>query len=99
MKQEFQIAILAGDGIGPEIMKPCLEILNTSIEKVEGVSLRYNPLSAGTKTYLDQGSALPDETLEQCKAADAILLAAMGLPDIRYQMALKSSLKSSCVKN
>jgi 3-isopropylmalate dehydrogenase len=84
VKTEFEIAVLAGDGIGPEIMQPCLTVLDAAVHNVGGFSLRYVPLPAGIQAYLDFRTALPESTLEQCKNADAILLAAMGLPDIRY---------------
>lgn len=84
MNDEFHIAVLEGDGIGPEITAPCLELLTAAREKAGGFELRFEPLPAGAKAYLDTGSALPEDTLERAKRADAILLAAMGLPDIRY---------------
>ncbi len=84
MKNEFQIAVMAGDGIGPEIMAPTLEILDNAVEAVSGISLNYDHLDVGVATYLKEGVALPEETLEKAKSADAILLAAMGLPDVRY---------------
>lgn len=84
MKHDFHIAVLAGDGIGPEIMKPCLEILDLAAQQTGGFSLHYEHLAAGTAAFLEQGAALPDETLEKAKRADAILLAAMGLPNVRY---------------
>lgn len=84
MVDTFKIAVLPGDGIGPEIMGPCLELLDTAIRHIGGFRLEYHELLAGTQAYLDLGTALPDETLQRAKEADAILLAAMGLPDIRY---------------
>lgn len=84
MSKEFTIAVLSGDGIGPEIMAPCLDILRVVEKQTSGFSLSFQELPAGAQAYLDTGSALPDETLEKCKQADAILLAAMGIPEIRY---------------
>ena len=84
MKNDFNIAVLPGDGIGPEIVKPCIEVLDLALQRTGGLTLHYDYLEAGTSTYLKEGSALPEETLEKAKQADAILLAAMGLPEIRY---------------
>lgn len=80
----FNIAVLAGDGIGAEVMQPCLEILQAAVARCGGFDLALEHLPAGAGTYRDQGKALPDETLKRARAADAILLGAMGLPDVRY---------------
>ena len=81
---EFHIAVLAGDGIGLEIMPPCLTLLDMLQDQVGGFALRYEALDAGAACYARSGTALPDETVKHAEAADAILLGAMGLPDIRY---------------
>jgi 3-isopropylmalate dehydrogenase len=80
----FDIAVLPGDGIGREIMAPCVELLERLARRIGGVSLRFETLDAGAAHYLRSGEALPEETLARARAADAILLGAMGLPDIRY---------------
>jgi len=80
----FKIAVLPGDGIGPEVMEPCLDLLRAVTGAVGGFDLEFGALPAGAGTYRDTGVALPEATLEACRGADAILLAAMGLPDIRY---------------
>ena len=83
-KNSFQIAILPGDGIGPEVMAPCLEVMAAAEAKVGGFSLDSKDHAAGAGHYRDTGQSLPAATLEACRASDAILLAAMGLPHIRY---------------
>ncbi len=80
----FRIAVLPGDGIGPEVMAPCLEVLAEAERRVGGFALSTSSHAAGAGEYRDRGEALPAATLEACRAADAILLAAMGLPDVRY---------------
>ena len=80
----FTIALLPGDGIGPEVMSPCLEVLAEAERIVGGFSLAMRAHPAGAGELRDHGEALPAATLEACRAADAILLAAMGLPDVRY---------------
>jgi 3-isopropylmalate dehydrogenase len=79
----LRIAVLAGDGIGREIMPPCLEILHRVADAVGGFSLHFEQLEAGAAFYREKGIALPDETLKRAEEADAILLGAMGLPDVR----------------
>ena len=83
-EQQFTIAVLPGDGIGPEVTAPCLDILSAAVARAGNVSLAFRPLPAGAATYRDYGEALPTETLDAARAADAILLAAMGDPAIRY---------------
>ena len=80
----FQIAVLPGDGIGPEVMQPCLQVLAAAEKKVGGFSLSSTSHPAGAGHYRDHGEALPRATLDACRSADAILLAAMGLPSVRY---------------
>jgi 3-isopropylmalate dehydrogenase len=80
----FQIAVLPGDGIGTEVMGPCLEVLAAAERRVGGFSLATASYPAGAGHYRDHGEALPKSTLNACRAADAILLAAMGLPSVRY---------------
>ncbi len=81
---EFAVAVLPGDGIGPEVMTPCLEILQAVQEQVGGFRLRFEQLEAGADLYRRTGDALPEETVERAGETDAILLGAMGLPGIRY---------------
>lgn len=80
----FHIAVLPGDGIGAEIMPPCLDLLQRLQERIGGFSFRFEHLEAGADFYRRSGTALPDETMRQAEAADAILLGAMGLPSVRY---------------
>ena len=81
---DFRIAVLPGDGIGQEVTPPCIELLEAAASRVGGFALDFEWLEAGAETYRDTGNALPARTLEACRKADAILLAAMGLPSIRY---------------
>jgi 3-isopropylmalate dehydrogenase len=80
----FRIAVLPGDGIGREVMPPCLEVIEAAARRVGGFALRFEEHQAGAEVYRDTGQALPSSTLEACRTADAILLGAMGLPHIRY---------------
>src|SRR5262245_34755553 len=79
----FAIAVLPGDGIGPEVMAPCLEVLAAAQTLSGGFGLNLRSLPAGAGHYRSTGDALPKSTLDACRSADAILLAAMGLPDVR----------------
>jgi 3-isopropylmalate dehydrogenase len=79
----FHIAVLPGDGIGPEVMEPALAVLRKAAA-TRGLDLRFTEAPAGAGHYRDTGTSLPESTVKLCEAADAILLGACGLPHIRY---------------
>ena len=79
----FRIAVFPGDGIGHEVMKPCLELLDFAARAVGGFSLHFDHAPAGAGCYRDTGQALPPGSMALARRADAILLGAMGLPDVR----------------
>ncbi len=83
-QRRFRIAVLPGDGIGEEIAQPCVELLQMAAHKARGFALEFEWLPAGARCYAETGEALPETTMAAARAADAILLAAMGLPDIRF---------------
>ncbi len=80
----FSIAVFPGDGIGPEVMEPCLGLLNEMTEQIGGFALSFASHEAGAELYQRTGSAMPDETWKAAEEADAILLGAIGHPEIRY---------------
>ncbi len=73
------IAVIRGDGIGPEIMKQALRVLDRIAEKY-GHTFTYEDISMGGNAIDRYGVPLPDEMLEKCKASDSVLLAAVGGP-------------------
>jgi 3-isopropylmalate dehydrogenase len=70
-----RVVLLPGDGIGPEITAPTLEVLNAA-----GAELEYEEYVFGGASIDAHGTALTDETLDACRRADAVLLAAVGGP-------------------
>ncbi|WEK47456.1 MAG: 3-isopropylmalate dehydrogenase [Candidatus Andeanibacterium colombiense] len=72
----MKIAVLAGDGIGPEIMEQALLVLDAL--RLPGVELSHGDV--GGAGYKRHGHPLPPETLDMAKAADAILFGAVGDP-------------------
>ncbi len=81
---EFHIAVFPGDGIGEEITAPCLRLVDQAAARVGGLAFRFDTQSGGAGYYRDTGTSLPAEALSTAGRADAILLAAMGLPEVRY---------------
>jgi 3-isopropylmalate dehydrogenase len=80
----FHIAVLAGDGIGPEVMAPTLEILRRIEATTPSLKFRFSEAAAGAGHYKATGKSMPETTIKLCEEADAILLAACGLPSVRY---------------
>ena len=72
------VAVLPGDGIGPEVTAEALRVL-------DALGIDHTEHAFGGNAILAQGTPLPDETLAACRAADAVLLAAVGLPELEGQ--------------
>ena len=79
----YRIAVIAGDGIGPEVISSGLAILAAAAGQVGGFGLEFTEVPASAAAYLRCGEDLPASTLATCRSADAILLGACGLPDVR----------------
>ena len=75
--KKYDITILPGDGIGPEIMKVATAALEVAGKKAD-VEFAFTEALVGGSAIDATGTPLPDETLETCKASDAVLLAAIG---------------------
>lgn len=78
-KASHKIAVLAGDGIGPEVMIEARKVLDIIAEK-HGLDLSYNEQLVGGAAIDGAGRALPQETLAACEEADAILFGSIGGP-------------------
>ncbi len=75
----YKLVLLAGDGTGPEVMREGVKVLK-AVEGAFGLSFDLVPYPCGGQHFLDTGEEWPDGAFESCKAADAILLGAVGLP-------------------
>ncbi|GHV06006.1 3-isopropylmalate dehydrogenase [Spirochaetia bacterium] len=75
----YSIALIPGDGIGPEVVEPATEVLDAVGDKF-GHVFNYVELEAGGKAIDSTGEPLPAETLEAAKQCDAVLLGAVGGP-------------------
>ena len=76
--KSYKIAILAGDGIGPEIMKEAVKVLKL-VEERNDVQFELLPAAFGACAYFECGDAFPEETKAICDQADAILKGPIGL--------------------
>ena len=74
---QHRLAILPGDGIGAEVTAEALKVVDAT-----GVAYEAVPFDLGGERYLRTGEVLPDSVLEEIRATDAILMGAMGHPDV-----------------
>jgi len=75
----YKVAILPGDGIGPEVMAEALRVLN-AIETRYGVRFELTHANVGGAGIDNEGKALPERTVEVCRGSDAILFGSVGGP-------------------
>lgn len=83
MASDFEIALFPGDGIGHEVTPAACEVIAAAARRY-GVTLKFHPLQGGAACWRDTGHEIPPADLAFAGKADAILLAAMGLPEVRY---------------
>ena len=79
MTREYKIAVIGGDGIGPEVTAIALEAINR-VTVGSGVDFKTTEFNLGAKRYLETGETLTDADLAALKEHDAILLGAIGDP-------------------
>ncbi len=72
-----RVGIIGGDGIGPEVTEVALAVIEAA-----GVTLDTTDYDLGGRRYLSTGEVLPDEVLEEIRGFDAVLLGAVGTPDV-----------------
>src|SRR5262245_22270184 len=78
--REFRIAVLGGDGIGPEVTAAAVQVLE-AIGKSHGHKFHFSEYLIGGVAWKATGEPLPAETLRGCLSSDAILLGAVGGPE------------------
>src|SRR5215210_2366176 len=79
MQTAFKIAVLAGDGIGPEVMAEALRVLEAAGAKFD-LQFAFTEKRVGGVAIDHDGKALPDDTLQTCRESDAILFGSVGGP-------------------
>ncbi len=75
--KSYKIAVIKGDGIGPEIVNEAIKVLDVACLK-DNIELNYEEYLMGGCAYDTTGNPLPNETVEGCKSSDAILFGAIG---------------------
>ncbi|MFB0557499.1 MAG: isocitrate/isopropylmalate dehydrogenase family protein [Candidatus Bathyarchaeia archaeon] len=69
----YKIAVLPGDGVGPEVTSEAIKVLNAT-----GLGLEFIECDVGGKAYIETGNPLPQEAIDACDEADAVLFGAVG---------------------
>src|SRR5690242_18490580 len=78
----YDIALIGGDGTGPEVVHESVKVLDAAAKKF-GLKLNYTKYDIGGERYLRTGEVLPDSLLEELRKYPAILLGAIGHPDVK----------------
>ena len=82
MGKTYNIAVIPGDGTGPEVVTESLKALGALSKKCD-LDLQFKEFDLGGESYLKRNILLPDEALNELKEMDAILLGAIGHPDVK----------------
>lgn len=80
-RRRHRIAVLPGDGTGPEVVREGLKVLRAATE-AEGIAIETVEYDLGGERYLRTGETLPDGVLAELRQVDAIYLGAVGHPDV-----------------
>ena len=78
---KYRIAVVGGDGIGPEVIQEALKVLGATAEKL-GFEYETRDYPFGSEHYLDTGELMPDGIYDELRTFDAILLGAIGDPRV-----------------
>lgn len=82
MKNTYSIALLPGDGTGPEVTAEAVKVLDVVASKFD-FKLNYTNYDFGAERYLKTGETLPDSAIEEFKKQHAMFLGAIGHPDVK----------------
>jgi len=77
----IQLGVVAGDGVGPEVTACGLEVLS-AVGRIEDIDFQTVPFELGGERYLKTGDLLPDADIDGLRRCDAILLGAVGHPEV-----------------
>lgn len=78
----MKIAVIGGDGTGPEVTQEALKVL-AAVSRIEGFQYTLTDLDWGSQRYLRTGEIIPEGGLDQLRAHDAVFLGAVGHPDVK----------------
>ena len=85
---KHKIAVIAGDGIGPEVIEEGIKVLNTVAKKAGDFAFEFTHFPWGCEYYKQTGKMMADDGIEQLKQFDAIFLGAVGAPGVPDHISL-----------
>ena len=90
--EKYKIAVIPGDGIGPEVMTECVRVLERAAQLDGGFAFDFTTYPWGCEYYLKTGEMMPENGMEELKKQDAILLGAVGYPGVPDHISLRGLL-------
>jgi len=82
MSTTYKVAVIPGDGTGPEVVREGIKVLNAAAAKFN-FKLEYQNFDFGGDRYLRTGETLPESAINEFKQFNAIYLGAIGHPDVK----------------
>jgi len=82
MKKEYNVALLPGDGTGPEVLAEGTKVIQAASKKF-GFNIKFSRYDLGGQRYIKTGDILPDSVVNELSQHDAIYLGAIGHPDVK----------------
>ncbi len=90
--EKYKVAVVAGDGIGPEVMAESVKVLNAVAALDGGFEFEFTEFPWGCEYYLKTGEMMPSDGMDILKQYDAILLGAVGYPGVPDHISLRDLL-------
>ncbi len=87
-----RIAVIPGDGVGPEVVRESEKLLHAIADRDQSVRFTFDRFPWGTDYYLNSGRMMPDDALDRLAGYDAILFGAVGSPRVRDHITLRDLL-------
>ena len=78
----FRVAVIGGDGIGPEVIDQAIRVADVALRHDSGATVNWNRLPWSSNFYKQTGAMMPADGWDQLRQHDAILLGAIGSPDV-----------------
>ena len=87
MNKSIRIALIPGDGIGKEVMPEGVRVLEAAASR-HGLSIEWQEFDWSCETYLETGSMMPEDGIDQLRSFDAVYLGAVGFPTVEDHVSL-----------
>jgi len=82
MTKKYSISVLGGDGTGPEVIEQAMKVVSNTQKKFD-IDVSFREINIGGDRYLKTGELVTEEDIGELRESDAILLGAIGHPDVK----------------